>query len=325
MNTFVTQLKREYWENRGGFLWAPFVVVAACIAVWTLGLVVAQVNISSADLQIMGVKLSNLQNLNIKVPSTVKPEVSNAIQIFLAVSALLVQIVLGIVVFFYFIGSLFDERKDRSVLFWKSMPVSDLETVLSKIVAAVVIAPLIALAASIVFQFALLFIACCFLSINGFNAWSLLMLHSMPFKLWATLLAGIPVNAIWALPTIGWLMLVSSWARGKPFLWAVLVPLICGVLLTMFDAMSSLSVPDTWYWKEIFWRGLGSAFPWSFDTAGTFRFGIQVGQDTSAGELVSLASLLSVLTSLKTLLGAAIGVAMISGAVYFRRYRELID
>ncbi len=322
MNTFVTQLKREYWENRGGFLWTPFVVVAAFVAMWALGLIVAQVNISSSDLQIMGVKLSKLR---IDMPTTVIPEIANAIQIFLAGSALLVQLVLGIVLFFYFIGSLFDERKDRSVLFWKSMPVSDLQTVLSKIFAAMFVAPVIALVASMIFQLLLLFIACCFLSMNGVNAWKLLMLQSMPFKLWATLLVGIPVNAIWALPTIGWLMLVSSWARGKPFLWAVLVPLVCGVLLTVFDAMSSLSIPDTWYWKEVFWRGMLSVFPWTFDVDGAFRFGINVSQGTAAGELVSFGALFAVMTSLKTLLGAAIGSGMIAGAVYMRRYRELID
>ena len=84
----------------------------------------------------------------------------------------------------------------------------------------------------------------------------------------AALLVGIPVNAIWALPSIGWLMLVSSWARGKPFLWAVFVPVIAGILLTWFDALSTLSIPDTWYWKEVFARGLFSIFPWTFDASG---------------------------------------------------------
>ena len=322
MNTFVTQLKREYWENRGGFFWAPFVVAAAFIAIIALSLIATQININNADLQIMGVQISKLR---INMPATVRPEIANGIQIFLSVSALLIHVVLGFVLFFYFLASLFDERKDRSVLFWKSMPVSDLQTVLSKIFAAMFIAPLFALAASILFQFALLILASSFLAFNGVNAWKLLLVQTMPLKLWATLLAGIPVNAVWALPTIGWLMLVSAWARGKPFLWAVLVPLTCGVMLTIFDAMSSLAIPDTWYWNEIFWRGLGSVFPWSFDPTGAFRFGINVTRDTSAGELVSFSSLFAVMTSFKTLLGAAIGAAMIAGAVYMRRYRELID
>lgn len=320
MNTFVTQLKREYWENRGGFVWAPGVVAAAFVLIFMLGLMVSQIHLN--DAQVMGVKLAQLR---MKVPDTVLPEILNGFQIFYGTVGLLIQFVLGIVVFFYFIGSLFDERKDRSVLFWKSMPVSDLQTVLSKIVAAMLIAPLVALVVTIAFHVLLMLLTATFLAFNGINAWKLLLWQTLPVKIWASLLVGIPVNLIWALPSMGWLMLVSSWARGKPFLWAVLAPLSCGVLLTTFDAMSSLSIPDTWYWKEVFWRGLLSVFPWSFDISGGLRLGINISHDTQAFEIVSMQSLLAVLSSMKTWLGAAAGIAMLAGAVYFRRYRELSD
>ena len=56
---------------------------------------------------------------------------------------------LGFVVFFYCLGSLYDERKDRSVLFWKSLPVSDRDTVLSKALSALVVAPTLAIAVGI--------------------------------------------------------------------------------------------------------------------------------------------------------------------------------
>ncbi|MBI2398140.1 MAG: hypothetical protein HYV17_10110 [Xanthomonadales bacterium] len=320
MNTYLTQLKREFWENRGGFVWAPSAVAIAFFSIFLLGLLVAQTHI--ADAQIMGVKISQLR---INVPDTVLPEILNGFQIFHSVIALIMQMVLGIVLFFYFIASLFDERKDRSVLFWKSMPVSDRDTVLSKIAAATLVAPLIALAVTIVFNLLLVLLLGAFLSLNGVNAWKLLLWQAAPFKVWLTLLVGIPVNAIWALPSIGWLMLVSSWARGKPFLWAVLVPIVCGVMLTVFDAMSSLSIPDSWYWREVFWRGLASVSPWSFDVAGGFRFGIDINHNTQAFELISPTSLLAVLTSAKTWVGAVAGAAMIAGAVHLRRTRELTD
>jgi ABC-2 type transport system permease protein len=320
MSTFVTLLKREFWENRGGFVWAPSLVAVLFTAMFLIGLVFAQAHIG--DAQIMGLKISQLR---IKMPDTVLPEVLNGFQIFHSTIGLLIQMILGIVLFFYFIASLFDERKDRSVLFWKSMPVSDLTTVLSKIAAAMLVAPLIALAVTIVFNMLLVLIFGAFLSFNGVNAWKLLLWQAAPLKVWLTLLAGIPVNAIWALPSIGWLMLVSSWARGKPFLWAVLTPVVAGVLLTMFDAMSSLRIPDTWYWSEVFWRGLASVSPWSFDVEGGFRYGINISRNTQAFELLSVQSLVAVLTSLKTWVGAAVGVAMIAGAVHLRRTRELTD
>ena len=239
--------------------------------------------------------------------------------------SMLVQFALGIVLFFYLIGSLFDERKDRSVLFWKSMPVSDLQTVLIKIVAATLLAPAIAWVAGILLHLLMLGVIGSFFWFNGISPVNLLWGPAEPLKLWGVMLIGIPVNALWALPSIGWLMLVSSWARGKPFLWAVFVPVITGILLTWFDALSTLSIPDTWYWKEVFARGLFSIFPWTFDASGAFRFGLEFSKDSTPADVVSLQSLGMVLTMMKTWLGAAVGIAMIAGAVYFRRYRELTD
>lgn len=324
MNAFASLLKREYWEHRGGFVWAPTVVSAAIAAMMAMALLVAYFHISSSDVSIMGLRLNEMR-LNVAVPDTVRPEVVNGILVFHGGMAMLLQFVLGIMLFFYFVGSLFDERRDRSVLFWKSMPVSDLTTVLSKIVAGMLLAPLIALAVTAVFQIALTVIIGLFLSANGIHAWKLLLWQAAPYKTWFTLLAGIPINAVWALPTIGWLMLVSSWARGKPFLWAVLTPLVCGVLLWTFDAVSNLQIPDAWYWKEIFWRGLGSIFPWSFTPTGVFRFGMNITTGTQASELVSLQALLSVLGAFRTWAGIVIGVGLISASVYMRRYREMAD
>lgn len=321
MNTFVTQLKREYWENRGGFFRAPMVVIAVVVLITIMGLVVGQASMSD-DVKIIGIPFAkSIANM----PAERLEQVANGINIGLASMSMLVQFALGIVLFFYLIGSLFDERKDRSVLFWKSMPVSDLQTVLSKIVAATLLAPAIAWIAGILLHILMLGVIGAFFWINDVNPTRLLWGPAEPLKQWGVMLLGIPVNAIWALPSIGWLMLVSSWARGKPFLWAVFVPVIAGILLTWFDALSTLSIPDTWYWKEVFARGLFSIFPWTFDASGAFRFGLEFSKESTPSDVVSLKSLGMVMTMMKTWLGAAAGIAMITGAVYFRRYRELSD
>lgn len=321
MNTFVTQLKREYWENRGGFFRAPMVVIGVVVLITIMGLTVGQFSVGS-HIQMMGVPLTKAIN---SMPAEKLQKVAEGINLGLAGMSMLVQFALGIVLFFYLIGCLFDERKDRSVLFWKSMPVSDVQTVLTKIVAATLLAPTIAWAAGILLHLLMLAVIGGFFWINDVSPAKLLWGPAEPLKLWGVMLVGIPVNAIWALPSIGWLMLVSSWARGKPFLWAVFGPVIAGILLTWFDALSSLSIPDTWYWKEVFARGLFSIFPWTFDASGAFRFGLEFSKDSTPSDVVSLKSLWMVLTMMKTWLGAAAGIAMIAGAVYFRRYRELSD
>lgn len=321
MNMFVTQLKREYWENRGGFLRAPIVTVGVIVLITIMGLIVGQASMSE-HVKIIGVPVAkSIANL----PPDKLERLAHGINVGLAGMSMFVQLALGIVLFFYLIGCLFDERKDRSVLFWKSMPVSDLQTVLVKIVAATFLAPLIAWGAGILLHLLMLATIGAFFWFNDISPVNLLWGPAEPLKLWGVMLLGIPVNALWALPSIGWLMLVSSWARSKPFLWAVFLPVVAGILLTWFDALSTLSIPDTWYWKEVFARGLFSIFPWTFDTSGAFRFGFEYSSESTPDSLVSLQSLWAVLSSLKTWLGAAAGSAMIAGAVYFRRYRELSD
>jgi ABC-2 type transport system permease protein len=80
-----------------------------------------------------------------------------------------VLMVLGFLVFFYCLGALHDERRDRSLLFWKSLPVSDYTTVMSKLLLAVVVAPLITMGIAIVLGLVMLVAACVMLLTHGTN------------------------------------------------------------------------------------------------------------------------------------------------------------
>src|SRR3546814_5682810 len=89
--------------------------------------------------------------------------------------------VLGFVVFFYCLGALYDDRRDRSILFWKSLPISDTSTVLSKVVSATVLAPIIAVITGIIVGMLQLLILAVTLSFHGVNVWQLLTLAN-PFR-----------------------------------------------------------------------------------------------------------------------------------------------
>ena len=208
MNTFVTQLKREYWENRGGFFRAPMIVVGVVVLITIMGLITGQASMTD-NVKIIGIPIAKSIA---SMPADKLQQLATGINVGLAGMSMLVQFALGIVLFFYLIGSLFDERKDRSVLFWKSMPVSDLQTVLIKIVAATLLAPAIAWVAGILLHLLMLGVIGSFFWFNGISPVNLLWGPAEPLKLWGVMLIGIPVNALWALPSIGWLMLVSSWA-----------------------------------------------------------------------------------------------------------------
>src|SRR5690606_25376648 len=130
------------------------------------------------------------------------------------------------------IGALYDERKDRSVLFWKSLPVSDGETVLSKVVSATVTVPLLATAVAIATMLVFLLMLSVMVMAHGGNPWELIWGPGNPLLIAVYALAAIPVYALWALPIVGWLMLCSAWARSVPFLWALLVPVLSGAFVT---------------------------------------------------------------------------------------------
>ena len=246
MNTMKWLLRREFWEHKGGFFWTPL-VVGSIITIGTLVSAGAGLALKSQHgMNINGQQVTNLSGV-------IKPEqheqIINAVsQGYIAASAPLFM-VMAFVIFFFCLGTLFDERKDRSVLFWKSLPVSDGETVLSKLAMALVAAPLITLAFSIVTSFLVLLVAVASAAMTGLNLAGVFAqpaTYLAPFKVAAVL----PVYLVWALPTVGWLMMVSAWARTKVFLWAVGVPVLTGVLLSWFNAMFDFNWDLEWFWNE---------------------------------------------------------------------------
>ena len=126
---------------------------------------------------------------------------------------------------FYCLDALHSERRDRSILFWKSLPVSDVTTVLAKASIPLIILPLLAFAVTIVLQWFMLLVSSAVLLVSGQSVgmlWRSMPLASMWLLLLYHLFTG---HAIWPFPIYCWLLLVSGWARRATFLWAAL-PLV---------------------------------------------------------------------------------------------------
>jgi ABC-2 type transport system permease protein len=142
------------------------------------------------------------------------------------VTAMMLIFTAFIVAVFYCLDALHGERRDRSVLFWKSLPVSDLTTVLSKTIVPLAILPLVSFVIIVVTQFAMLLISTAALLPSGLagTSWSNVNL----LQQWLILLYSLMVLALWHAPIYGWLLLVSGWARRATFLWAVLPLLAIG-------------------------------------------------------------------------------------------------
>ncbi len=323
MNHLPQLLKREYWENRGGFFWAPvwtsivflfFTLVGMAFAMWhSSGKFNGEVHV--------GVPLKQLVE---KIDPSDFDKVGFGIDSGLASFWLVIQVVLFFVLFFYLLGALYDDRRDRSILFWKSLPISDSATVISKVLMAALGAPLFAWVATVAMNIAFLVLLSAFVGMHGINPFTIIWGPAEPLALWAKMLAIVPINALWALPAIGWLLLTSSFAKSKPFLWAVALPIALGVMIAIFEVFESFSIPDSWYWQNIAGRILLSLVPgsWIWLDDGSM---IRAFERDGPVKLMDWQLFAGILASPSMWIGAVAGGAMIAGAIHFRRQRELAD
>ncbi|MGY4516107.1 ABC-2 type transport system permease protein [Lysobacter sp. HA18] len=325
---FKLLLKREFWEHKGGFFWAPLIAGGIFLLLTLMGMITAEVAKSRAGEQNLNINGSHIQvgaldlsKLTQHLSAEDLRQFGGAIDLTLMMSAGIPFIVLGFVVFFYALGSLYDDRRDRSVLFWKSMPLSDSQTVLSKLASATLVAPALAALAGIATMIVLMVMLSLFVLLHGGNPMTLLWGPASPTSVIATFIAGVPVYAAWALPTVGWLMLCSAWARSKPFLWALVVPVFVGIFVSWFDLLHFVNLDTTWYWQNIVLRLLGSTFPTMLPAAANLGT-IHVNSPADLDALATVRSLYALFATPSMWVGIVAGLAMIVAAIRLRRWRD---
>lgn len=194
----VWSVRREVWENRSIYL-APLIV----------GVLIA---------------LSSIIGTFIGINSPVSRFASH---LEIAGGALMITTL--VVAIFYCLDALYGERRDRSILFWKSMPVSDPAAVLSKFFVPMVILPLVTFVITIAMQFVMLLLTSGIYSIRGEST---APLWHLP---WPQMTSGllyhlVTVHSLYYAPIFGWLLLVSAWAKRIPFIWAFVPPAAIGII-----------------------------------------------------------------------------------------------
>ena len=312
--TFHWLLRREYWENRGGFLWAPAITGGICVLVALLLAVLGVVQTRGADPALRQVD-DTASYMN---------SVGAAGDALLLAGCTVTAMVLAFVVFFYALGSLYDDRRDRSVLFWKSLPVSDTHMVLSKLAWALVLAPLLAIGIGILIGVAMWLISALTITVNGLPAAHGVFTQSHPLRIIGGVVASLPVYMFWALPTIGWLMFCSAWARSKPFLWAVLVPVLACVVISMTTILPGVDIAHDRVWYTLAYRGLLSAVPgaWFPTISGVVDTSGAINTPDDLAGAINLARSWQAFASADLWIGAVVGVAFIAAAIRLRRWRD---
>jgi ABC-2 type transport system permease protein len=205
---FYWSVRRELWENRSIYL-APLAVAAA----FFVGFVGTHVHLAA--------KIRSLSNLDAAAQRAAIAQPYDVIAGLMMATGMLVGA-------FYCLDALYGERRERTILFWKSMPVSDLTTVLSKATIPLVVLPLVTCAVGVATQFLMLLWSSVLLLGSGMSVaalWSLMSFPQMAFLLFYHL---ITVHALAPFPIYCWFLLVSAWARRWPILWATLPVVVIG-------------------------------------------------------------------------------------------------
>ncbi|HEY8587868.1 MAG TPA: hypothetical protein VIL60_14240 [Rhodanobacter sp.] len=320
MKTFYWLVKREFWEHRGGFFWAPIITGGIFLLLNIMGIITAEV--LGARHGINFGASGGLQRVISEMDAGDLSKVGFALDVAMYSAMGLLIVVLGFVVFFYCLGALYDDRRDRSILFWKSLPVSDASTVLSKVFSATVLAPIVAVLVGIVVGMLQLLILAITLSFHGVNVWEMLVL-AHPFRVMFNLIGYIPLYVLWALPAVGWLLLCSAWARSKPFLWAVALPVASGLLVSWFGLMGLFNLPTSWFWSNVVQRGLLSVFPGTGSLFGADGESMASHITNSPGtDFMNLSNTWQLLASPNLWIGVVVGAALLAGAIWFRRWRD---
>ena len=279
-------MRRELWEHRSVYI-APLVAAGLVL----LGFLIRIIHLPQT----------------IRLLTSLKPDEQHlALAVPFGIAAVAITVVGLIVAFFYCLGALYGERRDRSILFWKSLPISNLTVVLSKAAIPFVVLPLVLFVTILVTHLIMLGLGSAALAASHMDA--AMLWGSWPIlKMSVVQIYALVVMTLWYAPIYGWLLLVSSWARSMAILWAVLPPLgLCIAERIAFDTAylgRLLNYRLNGFVHEAFYfdphsRGIGD--PLALLTPGRF------------------------LSAPGLWIGIVVGAGLLAGAIWLRRSREAI-
>ena len=197
-------VRRELWENRAIYL-APLATAGIVLVGLALGLAALPSRMQTA--------------------LTLDPAAQRAaIEQPFIIAAIVLMAADLLVSIFYCLDALYGERRDRSILFWKSLPVSDTTAVLAKATIPILVLPFVTFAVTVATQTVMLLADTAVLVVNGVDTSALWADVSVVDLSWINFGHLVAFHGIWYAPLYAWLLLVSAWAPRLPLLWAVLPP-----------------------------------------------------------------------------------------------------
>jgi len=292
--TMTTLVRRELWEYRG--LWLAPLIMAGLVV---LAAVIGHVNFDFAH--------SHNEKMRMLLTPQGRAGITTVVQWVVTVPLFIMA---AFVLSYYLLDTLHAERQDRSILFWKSLPVSDGLTVASKLLTGLLVVPLGVFVLAIATQ--LVFSVIIAVRVATGSAPDLLSFSFLSWlQLETVMLLELLVAVLWYAP-IAALCLLMSVALRRPVLWAVAAPILLPILE---------------------WIAFRTHYLWAFfryRTIGIWHLlvqGVNVNPQTMADRplssaLLSQLNFAGAFTSLDLWLGIVAAAAMVYATIRIRRYRD---
>ena len=301
INHQIVLVRREIWEHR-----AIFVVPAVISVLLILMTVTGQIQVTMHD---------KIVNLTIVFLSNVTDQERALIfDIVLGLMGIIFAMAMWTVTVFYCLDALYAERKDKSILFWRSLPITDAETIISKLLIALLVIPLITVAVVFVTDIVVLLVLSIWVAIQGGDANHLIWNSVSLIDSWVAISFFVFALPLWLSPFVGWFLFVSGFVKKMPLMLAFL-PII---ILPMLEAMTSKT---TVFWDAFFVR---TVTPPLFDGGEIIEM-LHDGEFRRAAESVDLMGAINFGTFLSSpglWTGLIVCGLLTTAAIYVRRYRD---
>ncbi|MCP4332455.1 MAG: hypothetical protein GY785_07340 [Gammaproteobacteria bacterium] len=302
IGTQLALMKREVWEHRS--IYVTPLAIASIVTLGTLAMLMFAGGFAKElDIAIFGA--TNIAG---------DAERKVALTGFFVGTSWVFLLAAMVLTVFYTLDSLYAERKDKSILFWRSLPITDAEAVISKLATAIVVIPLVTVAAIIATHIVNLLVTSIWVSVKGADAGHLIWGSVPLLDNWLAALIVTLASAIWMSPFIGWFLFVSAYTKRSPLLMAFM-PLVIIPLLELIFLRSSV------FAEAVFTRrGMIPLFKGMDMEAFFDEESLHVNE-----EVVSLLAHLDVvqfLSSASMWGGVLVCALFVTAAIYVRRYRD---
>jgi ABC-2 type transport system permease protein len=279
----LTLIRREFWENKGALRTTPLIIGG----IYIVFLLMSIFTTAHFDNELYTFREA------VRLLAEQPPEfrAAHGEEVLLG-SSLFFTLVLAFVVFFYLLGALYDDRKDRSILFWM---VFILTQVLMAIIGSIMV-----------------------LSV-GENPWTLFLSVVNPLEAWFLLLLSYLASSIWFLPMYGWLLLVSAFAPRIPLLFAVLPPVVFAILQMWIEFLRTFTLNNNLFGVIGEWVADSPAIlsVGVHDGRGMLTLGVPLNKDFD--HAVTVINIFDRLFSLQMLAGLAVAAVFLAAALWLRR------